>query len=199
MINEHQTNDAPQDVPLWKVVRAVIILPLTVTVVIPVGLLLFMRWGIGLRVASNTVLIALGAIFLISGLSMLIGTIRLFATIGKGTLAPWDQTKRLVIAGPYRFVRNPMITSVIAILLGEALILGSLALGIWAFAFATINVFYIPLHEEPITRRAFGESWDEYKANVPRWLPRLTPWRPAGSAETGSSDTDSEGSDSDAD
>ena len=100
-------------------------------------------------------------------------TIRLFAHEGEGTLAPWDPPSTFVVNGPYRVVRNPMISGVIAILLGESLVLGSRGVATWAVAFALINVFYIPLLEEPMLVARFGESYREYKRTVPRWVPRL--------------------------
>jgi protein-S-isoprenylcysteine O-methyltransferase Ste14 len=103
-------------------------------------------------------------------------TVSLFARVGEGTLAPWDPTSKLVVRGPYRRVRNPMISGVLFVLLGEAAILGAPALLIWAAAFLAVNAAYMPLFEEPGLRRRFGEDYDVYKANVPRWLPRVTPW-----------------------
>ena len=67
-----------------------------------------------------------------AGFALWVWTVRLFARIGRGTLAPWDPTERLVVEGPYAHVRNPMITGVLAVLLGEALIFGSTAIAIWA-------------------------------------------------------------------
>ena len=66
-------------------------------------------------------------------------TISLFARVGQGTLAPWDPTQRLVVLGPYRHVRNPMISGVLAILLGEAALLGSPPLLVWFGAFFAVN------------------------------------------------------------
>ena len=83
---------------------------------------------------------------------------------------------QLVILGPYRHVRNPMISGVLAILLGEAAAFGSLALLLWFAAVFAVNAVYMPLVEEPGLRRRFGEEYDAYRANVPRWMPRLRPW-----------------------
>ena len=105
-------------------------------------------------------------------------TIRRFAREGEGTLAPWDPTQKLVVAGVYRHVRNPMITGVITNLVGETLLFGSAALGIWAALFAAGNALFIPLFEEPGLEARFGEEYRRYRANVPRWIPRRRPWMP---------------------
>ena len=115
----------------------------------------------------------LGAVLIALGLVLIAQTVALFATVGDGTLAPWDPTERLVVRGPYRRVRNPMISGVLCVLLGEALVFGSLALlAWWAFVFA-INAVYFPLVEEPGLQRRFGADYEAYRAAVPRWLPRL--------------------------
>jgi len=104
-------------------------------------------------------------------------TVSLFATEGKGTLAPWDPPAHLVVRGPYRFVRNPMISGVILIILAESLILRSLPLAEWAGTFLLINMIYIPLFEEPFLEQRFGEEYRSYKRHVRRFLPRLRPWQ----------------------
>ena len=93
--------------------------------------------------------------------------------MGKGTLAPWDPTKELVAAGPYRYVRNPMISAVASMLLGEALFHLSLVFAIWLCVFVTINHVYFLLLEEPGLEKRFGDSYRAYKQNVPRWIPRI--------------------------
>ena len=121
---------------------------------------------------------ALGAPLVAGGVALWAWTVRLFARIGRGTLAPWDPTTRLVVEGPYAHVRNPMITGVVAVLAGEALILGSVAVGIWALAFAAINHIFFLAYEEPAVERRFGDEYRVYEENVPRWVPRRSPWRP---------------------
>jgi protein-S-isoprenylcysteine O-methyltransferase Ste14 len=96
-----------------------------------------------------------------------------FALRGKGTPAPVDPPKKLVVEGPYRVVRNPMYWSVVSVLLGEALIFHSLALAKLAAAlFAGANLFVL-FYEEPVLRRKFGREYEEYCRRVPRWLPRI--------------------------
>jgi protein-S-isoprenylcysteine O-methyltransferase Ste14 len=121
----------------------------------------------------------LGAALIALGLVLMAQTIALFATVGDGTLAPWDPTSRLVVRGPYRRVRNPMISGVLCVLLGEALLFASPALLAWCALFLAVNALWFPLVEEPGLQRRFGADYDAYRAAVPRWLPRLRPWEPA--------------------
>ena len=109
---------------------------------------------------------------------LFVASLRRFAGEGEGTLAPWDPPRRLVVRGPYRFVRNPMISGVIFLLFGEALVLASWPHAAWALAFLALNAVYIPLVEEPQLERRFGDAYREYRANVRRFLPRLRAWEP---------------------
>jgi protein-S-isoprenylcysteine O-methyltransferase Ste14 len=113
-----------------------------------------------------------------TGSVLMYQTIALFATIGKGTLAPWDPPKNLVVNGIYRHVRNPMISGVCFLLLGETLIMGSSSQAIWTLTFWLANVIYLPLVEEPKLDKRFGEDYENYKKNVPRWIPMRTAWNP---------------------
>lgn len=112
------------------------------------------------------------------GFAIAAWTVRLFLTVGHGTPAPWDPPATLVVSGPYRHVRNPMIASVLAVLLAEALFLQSWPIAAWFALFLAGNAIYFPLHEEKRLQRRFGDAYETYKANVPRWWPRLTPWHP---------------------
>lgn len=158
---------------VWRQLRAIVLLPVTVTVVVP-GLIL---WRGDAELAPWP-LAAIGVVLIALGLLLVSWTVRLFVKIGKGTLAPWDPTSRLVVRGPYRHVRNPMISGVLAVLVGEAALFASVPVLVWFGAVFLVNVIYFPLVEEPGLRERFGEDYDAYRANVPRWLPRLRPWEP---------------------
>lgn len=132
-------------------------------------------WGLPRGVAVLPVL--LGLTLIAAGFALWLWTVRLFARIGKGTLAPWDPPRHLVVEGPYRYVRNPMITAVITVLAGEAALFGSLPVLVWLALFFVVNCVLFLLHEEPALRRRFGEEYRAYEANVPRWLPRRTAWK----------------------
>jgi protein-S-isoprenylcysteine O-methyltransferase Ste14 len=166
----------------WKHLRTILLLPGMVTIAIP-GTILRLTGPDTLGVwrsipASKVVLPILGGACLGSGLVLALATIRLFMTFGEGTIAPWDPPQRLVVRGVYRHVRNPMISGLCLELLGESLLAASLPLLV-LFAFGVIiNVIYIPLSEEPGLARRFGDDYLRYKRYVPRWIPRLKPWRP---------------------
>ena len=132
-------------------------------------------WGSG-GLDVELVTAVLGALLALLGLALVGWTVTLFTTVGEGTLAPWDATRRLVLRGPYRHVRNPMITGVALILAGEAVLFRSWSLVILLALFALANATYMPLVEEPGLRRRFGEDYDGYRMHVPRWIPRLTAW-----------------------
>ena len=121
----------------------------------------------------------LGWPLLVFGAFILMWCVRDFYKIGKGTLAPWDPPSRLVVAGPYRYVRNPMITGVILIIIAESLIFRSLALGEWAAGFLLLNAIHFPLIEEPQLERRFGDDYRRYKRHVGRFIPRIRPWNGA--------------------
>lgn len=157
---------------------SILVLPFNVTITIP-SILLYIekiRFRIYRDSSISLITLFLGVVFCIIGLYLLMTTISLFINIGKGTLAPWEPTQRLVVKGPYRFVRNPMICGVLFILLGEVLIFKSIYIFIWVMIFFFINNAYFILVEEPGLRKRFGEEYIDYKQKVPRWIPRLTPW-----------------------
>ena len=147
------------------------ILPVTVLVIVPL-------WIEKNRTLQMNVHLFAGLVVILLGLIMMAITISSFIRIGKGTLAPWSPTKKLVIKGPYRYVRNPMILGVLTVLLGEALSLWSKSILVWAGEFFIINIIYFIIYEEPNLEKRFGDEYREYKKTVSRWLPRLTPYHP---------------------
>ena len=116
---------------------------------------------------------SLGWPVLLFGASVLTWCVCDFYRIGRGTLAPWDPPKKLVIIGLYRFMRNPMYIGVLAWVAGWSLVAGSLPLaayaGVLAIAFHLRVIFY----EEPTLGRKFGVDWTQYCTSVNRWLPKL--------------------------
>jgi protein-S-isoprenylcysteine O-methyltransferase Ste14 len=158
-------------VSTWRHVAAILLLPGTVALVVPA--LVVRATGAEASIDWNGVL---GLLLIAVGALLLVDTVRLFVRLGRGTLAPWDPTRRLVVEGPYRRVRNPMISGVVIVLFGEALAFWSTALLLWALSVFVVNAVYLPLVEEPGLERRFGPDYDRYRAHVPRWLPRLRPW-----------------------
>jgi protein-S-isoprenylcysteine O-methyltransferase Ste14 len=123
---------------------------------------------------------AAGGVLLAAGLAALLECFHRFVIDGRGTPAPVAAPKHLVVDGQYRHVRNPMYVAVLAIVIGQALLLGRfILLGYAGALWLTFHLFVV-LYEEPTLRDAFGASYDTYRFAVPRWLPRLTPWEPTG-------------------
>ncbi len=124
----------------------------------------------------------MSAISLIAWLLMILGgcvflwCYGLFILVGRGTPWPFDPPKRLVVAGPYRFVRNPMGASFLLIVMGEALLFGSITLMFyWLAGFAVLHIREV-LFAEPALKRRFGLPYERYFKSVPRWIPQLNPY-----------------------
>ena len=111
--------------------RAIVLLPGAMTVLLP-AVLIYAQGGpvigFGLAAPLDALVVVAGAALVTVGLGLFYRTVSLFAAVGRGTLAPWDPTRRLVVRGPYRHVRNPMITGVLSVLLGEGLVFGSVSI-----------------------------------------------------------------------
>jgi protein-S-isoprenylcysteine O-methyltransferase Ste14 len=168
----------------WHIVRLLIrhllsvaALPFVVLVAVPMwlarrnGTTLAVGGG-GPQIVAQIAGLVLGVI----GLLLFASSLRRFATEGDGTLAPWDPPRRLVLRGPYRYVRNPMISGVVFVLFAESLVLLSQPHLAWALVFLGLNAVYIPLLEEPRLARRFGSAYADYRHHVPRFVPRLRPW-----------------------
>jgi protein-S-isoprenylcysteine O-methyltransferase Ste14 len=121
----------------------------------------------------------IGLVIGVVGLILFIMTIRMFIMIGNGSIMPWDPTRKLIIVSLYSYVRNPMILSLIIILVGESISFASYGIALLAVLNFVINTIYFIYSEEPGLEKRFGEEYIEYKKNVPRWIPRLKPWPPA--------------------
>jgi protein-S-isoprenylcysteine O-methyltransferase Ste14 len=126
----------------------------------------------------------LGGILVAIGIAGLVDSFARFAIQGEGTPAPVARTRRLIVSGLYRYVRNPMYILVVSIIFGQSLILGSvLLLGYAAVVWLTVHIFVL-VYEEPTLRNQFGESYRLYEAEVRRWWPRRRPWRGAAASDT---------------
>jgi protein-S-isoprenylcysteine O-methyltransferase Ste14 len=112
-----------------------------------------------------------GMIVAAIGAAIALWCIFTFATIGKGTPAPFDPPRRLVIRGPYRFVRNPMYIGAGLALAGAALYYESWRLLIYAVVFLLVMHLFVMLHEEPTLRETFGPEYEAYCGKVRRWWP----------------------------
>jgi protein-S-isoprenylcysteine O-methyltransferase Ste14 len=166
---------------LFRHLLAIAALPFVMAVLIPSWLARRNHVTLALGTTTTEVIAQfVGLCLLMIGLSLFVSSLRRFANDGHGTLAPWDPPRKLVIAGPYRYVRNPMISGVVFVLVAEALILVSAPHARWALTFFLINCVYIPLFEEPQLAGRFGYAYAEYRKHVPRLIPRIRPWSAGG-------------------
>lgn len=114
-----------------------------------------------------------GVVVVLMGAALGISCILAFVFIGKGTQAPFDAPRHLVIRGPYRVIRNPMYVGVVGVLAGVAVYYGSAALSIYAIAIWIALHCRVIFSEEPALVRSFGSEYESYRAHVGRWLPRF--------------------------
>jgi len=144
------------------------LLPGTVTVLIPYWIVssrdfrLFSRW-----------FQYLGIPLILIGAAGLLACIWQFFSEGRGTLAPVDAPRELVVRGLYKYVRNPMYVFVVTILIGEAILFTSTAIIVEAVIFIVLAYLFVLFYEEPALHRQFGESYEKYTQRVGRWIPRL--------------------------
>ncbi len=119
--------------------------------------------------------VAVAGVFVaLAGAALALWCILTFALVGRGTPAPFDPPRRLVVTGPYRYVRNPMYLGATLVLVGAALVFRSRALLVYAGGFlAAMHVFAVG-YEEVALARLFGQDYAAYRAAVPRWVPRVT-------------------------
>lgn len=160
--------------------QAVLLLPGTVLVFVPAAILHFPAPSFGDVMAQpGSTRFVLALVVAVPGLMLAGWTMSLFIRFGDGTAAPWDPPQKLVVRGPYRHVRNPMISGVLFLLIAESLLFDVTGLLVWTAVFFGGNSVYFPLVEEPGLRNRFGDDYEVYFRNVGRWIPRLTPWLPA--------------------
>jgi len=136
---------------------------------------LIVRWPAPTPVPALT---ALGGTMIGLGLLLLLECFGRFAVQGRGTPAPIAPPERLVVTGPYRRVRNPMYVAVTAMVLGQAALFASLPLLVYGLVLWAGFHAFVLAYEEPTLRRLFPQDYAAFFAAVPRWIPRLRPWRP---------------------
>jgi protein-S-isoprenylcysteine O-methyltransferase Ste14 len=121
---------------------------------------------------------AAGSVFVAIGVAVLGHAFVRYVAEGLGTPAPVAPTDRLVVGGPYRYVRNPMYLAVVATIIGQALILGQSVLLVYTGAVAAAMGAFAHGFEEPFLTDRFGDDYLAYRRAVPAWRPRLHPWTP---------------------
>lgn len=134
------------------------------------------RWRVGTSLPGWPSLQLVGVLFIAGGVLALLDSFTRFALQGLGTPAPVFPTRRLVVTGLYRHVRNPMYVAVVAVTIGQGLLFGNVRLLQYAALVWFGSHLFVLMYEEPTLRAAFGPEYKTFCACVPRWIPRLTPW-----------------------
>jgi protein-S-isoprenylcysteine O-methyltransferase Ste14 len=153
-----------------------LIAPFTIGFVVPWWIA---GWDIGTSTPEGNLFRVAGVVLVLMGMVPLVESFGRFALVGLGTPTPVAPPQHLVVTGFYRYVRNPMYVGVLAIILGNALILENGAIFAYAAVVALGFALFVMGYEEPALWQQFGAEYQEFCKNVPRWLPRLTPWTPA--------------------
>jgi protein-S-isoprenylcysteine O-methyltransferase Ste14 len=130
------------------------------------------RSGVVVMPSPAGALQVLGAVVTAAGAALAVSCVLTFVFLGRGTPAPFDPPRRLVVGGPYRFVRNPMYVGAVAALAGAAAFYESLALAGYATVFLIVIHLFVLTYEEPVLRRMFGPEYADYCRRVGRWWPR---------------------------
>jgi len=131
----------------------------------------FLSWSGIVAPATTRAPQVVGMIMVAIGTAIALWCVLTFVFIGKGTPAPFDPPKRLVIRGPYRFVRNPMYIGAGMTLAGAAVFYQSLSISIYTGVFFLLTHLFVVLYEEPTLRRTFGDEYEAYFRRVRRWTP----------------------------
>jgi protein-S-isoprenylcysteine O-methyltransferase Ste14 len=131
-------------------------------------------WRVGIPLPWPVHLI--GVILVLAGLLVIVPAFVRFAVEGAGTPAPVAETDRLVVGGPYRFVRNPMYIAVVLAIIGQAILLGRPVLVVYGLVAAAAMIGFVKGYEEPHLARIYGAEYEAYRRAVPGWWPRLHPW-----------------------
>ena len=131
-----------------------------------------LSWSGVVRPATIGLVQIVGVAVGLAGAALALWCILAFAFVGKGTPAPFDPPRQLVVRGPYRYVRNPMYIGAATALGGAAIFYRSIALLCYLALFLVITHAFVVWYEEPTLARLFGSDYQAYRASVRRWLPR---------------------------
>ena len=127
--------------------------------------------------STNLALVVVGWLLVVVGAAALLASFVRFAVEGRGTPAPVAPTDALVVGGLYRYVRNPMYLAVVAVILGQALILARPVLLVYAALVLATTATFVRVYEEPTLAERYGAEYDVYRTAVRGWWPRRHPWR----------------------
>ena len=158
--------------------KVVLILPGNVLITIPFLLFMFSRNSYSYYLVDFDNFLFYAAMFFLSlGLFLAVWSVRTFYTKGgEGTPGPWRPISNLVISGPYRYSRNPMILGVVILLLFESALFASIPFLLWATVFFISNIIYFKIFEERELIKRFGTDYENYKNEVPMLFPKFTPY-----------------------
>jgi protein-S-isoprenylcysteine O-methyltransferase Ste14 len=152
---------------LLRALGAFVVLPGVVAFAVPLAIALTGPHrplpAVGVATLGGIVLVVLGTL-------ALLGCVREFVVVGRGTLAPWDPPRHLVTSGPYRWSRNPMYLAVTAVLAGWALLFGSRTLGLYTLLVFVAFWIRVRFVEEPWAAQRFPLEWASYRSRTRRWL-----------------------------
>jgi protein-S-isoprenylcysteine O-methyltransferase Ste14 len=135
------------------------------------------RWHVEAPLLGISSLRLVGVLLIAAGLTVLLDSFARFALQGLGTPAPIFPTRHLVVSGLFRYVRNPMYIAVVSLILGQGLFFGSILVLEYGVAVFVGFSLFVLIYEEPVLRKSYGREYEEFCANVPRWIPHLRPWR----------------------
>jgi protein-S-isoprenylcysteine O-methyltransferase Ste14 len=134
------------------------------------------RWQMSAPLLGISFFRVIGALLMVAGLPVLLDSFARFAIQGLGTPAPIAPPSHLVVSGLYRYVRNPMYVAGVLIIGGQGLFFGNLRVLEYVLVAWLVFHLFVLLYEEPVLRSKFGAEYEEFCANVRRWVPRLRPW-----------------------
>ena len=134
-------------------------------------------WHVGSPLLGTSSFRLVGVLLIAAGLPVLLDSFARFALQGLGTPAPIFPTRHLVVSGLYQYVRNPMYVAVVTLIVGQGLFFGSARVLEYGIAVWVVFYLFVLIYEEPILLNSYGLEYEEFCANVPRWIPHLRPWR----------------------
>jgi protein-S-isoprenylcysteine O-methyltransferase Ste14 len=156
---------------MFILVRAIVYAALFIGFVLVYLPARFLSWS-GIVAPATTGPAQVAGIMLVTiGTVIALWCVFTFVFIGKGTPAPFDPPRKLVIRGPYRFVRNPMYIGAGMTLAGAALYYQSLSILFYNGLFFLVTHLFVVLYEEPTLRRTFGDEYEAYCRRTTRWWP----------------------------
>jgi protein-S-isoprenylcysteine O-methyltransferase Ste14 len=135
------------------------------------------RWHVEASLLGTSFWRLIGMLLIAIGLSVLLDSFARFALQGLGTPAPIFPTRHLVVGGLFRHLRNPMYAAVVSLILGQGLFFGSVRVIEYGLLVWVVFQLFVLIYEEPMLRKTYRFEYEEFCANVPRWIPRLRPWK----------------------